>query len=238
MFDFTEVRMFNSSAMSRKALLPIALAALAAVSTPAAAVSAVEPNQRIDFSLNPFNDMFVGPAFKVSGLFQLTAPARVLYSFATTDTGFSFSMSIRQQIAAPAPLAAPAPSTVPPAPLAATIPPVSLPATAPEQPADPAKPYEFGFSFEYKPEVLAASTMSSLLFASTQPAAVVDMTLSTSGQFTDVNVQGSEGRMTADISVQSDQAVLPVPEPLEWMFMTSGLLAAVGFARRRAARAV
>jgi hypothetical protein len=44
--------------------------------------------------------------------------------------------------------------------------------------------------------------------------------------------------MTADISVQSDQAVLPVPEPLEWMFMTSGLLAAVGFARRRAARAV
>ena len=237
MIDFTEVRMFNSSAMSRKALLPIALAALAAASTPAAAVSAVEPKQRIDFSLNPFNDMFVGPAFKVSGLFQLTAPARVLYSFATTDTGFSFSMSIRQQIAAPAPLAAPAPSTVPPAPLAATIPPVSLPATAPEQPADPAKPYEFGFSFEYKPEVPVASTMSSLLFASTQPAAVVDMTLSTSGQFTDVNVQGSEGRMTADISVQSDQAVLPVPEPLEWMFMTSGLLAAVGFARRRAARA-
>jgi hypothetical protein len=79
--------------------------------------------------------------------------------------------------------------------------------------------------------------MTSLLFASTQPAAVVDMTLSTSGQFTDVNVQGSEGRMTADISVQSDQSVLPVPEPLEWMFMTSGLLAAVGFARRRAARA-
>jgi len=236
--DFTEVRMFNSSALSRRALLPIALAALAAVSTPAAAVSAVEPNQRIDFSLNPFNDMFVGPAFKVSGLFQLTAPARVLYSFATTDTGFSFSMSIRQQIAAPAPVAAPPPSTLPPAPLAATIPPVSLPATAPEQPADPAKPYEFGFSFEYKPQVPAASTMSSLLFASTQPAAVVDMTLSTSGQFTDVNVQGSEGRMTADISVQSDQAVLPVPEPLEWMFMTSGLLAAVGFARRRAARAV
>ena len=218
--------MFTSSAISRKALLPIALAALAAVSTPAAAVSAVEPNQRIDFSLNPFNDMFVGPAFRISGLFQLTAPARVLYSFATTDTGFSFSMSIRQQIAALAPVAAAAPPVSPPA-----------PATAPEQPAAPAKPYEFGFSFEYKPQVPAAGTMSSLLFASTQPAAVVDMALSTSGQFTDVNVQGSEGRMTADISVQSDQAVLPVPEPLEWMFMTSGLLAAVGFARRRAARA-
>ena len=238
MIDFTEVRMFNSFALSRRALLPIALAALAAVSTPAAAVSAVEPNQRIDFSLNPFNDMFVGPAFKVSGLFQLTAPARVLYSFATTDTGFSFSMSIRQQISPPAPVAASAPLASPSAPLAAAIPPVSPLATAPEQPAAPAKPYEFGFSFEYKPEVPAASTMSSLLFASAQPAAVVDMTLSTSGQFTDVNVQGSEGRMTADISLQSDQAVLPVPEPLEWMFMTSGLLAAVGFARRRAARAV
>jgi len=230
--------MFNSSAMSRKALLPIALAALAAVSTPAAAVSAAEPNQRIDFSLNPFNDVFVGPAFRISGLFQLTAPARVLYSFVTTDTGFSFSMSIRQQIAVPAPVAAPAPSTLPPAPLAATIPPVSPLTTAPEQPADQAKPYEFGFSFEFKPEVPAASSMSSLLFASSQPAAVVDMTLSTNGQFTDVNVQGGEGTMSADISVQSDQAVLPVPEPLEWMFMTSGLLAAVGFARRRAARAV
>jgi hypothetical protein len=231
--------MFTPSAISRKALLPIALAALAAVSTPAAAVSAVEPNQRIDFSLNPFNDMFVGPAFRISGLFQLTAPARVLYSFATTDTGFSFSMSIRQQIAALAPVAAAAPPVSPSAPVAASAPPVSppAPATAPEQPAAPAKPYEFGFSFEYKPQVPAAGTMSSLLFASTQPAAVVDMALSTSGQFTDVNVQGGEGRMTADISVQSDQAVLPVPEPLEWMFMTSGLLAAVGFARRRAARA-
>jgi len=31
---------------------------------------------------------------------------------------------------------------------------------------------------------------------------------------------------------------LPVPEPLEWMFMTSGLIAAAGIARRRARCAV
>jgi hypothetical protein len=61
----------------------------------------------------------------------------------------------------------------------------------------------------------------------------------TNGQFTDVNVQGRDGSLLADISVQqAAPVVLPVPEPLEWMFMTSGLLAAAGLAKRRARRTV
>ena len=79
--------------------------------------------------------------------------------------------------------------------------------------------------------------MQSLVFASAQPAGKVDMSLNTNGQFTDVNVRGQDGSMMADISVQQAAQVLPVPEPLEWMFMTSGLLVAAGLAKRRARRA-
>lgn len=217
--------MSTSFGVIRKALFPIALAALALVSAPAAAQPSSEPNQRVDFSLNPFNSLFVGPAFKITGLFQFSAPAHLQYSFVTSDTGWSFSLSISQPLVAPAPLVVSAPAT-----------PSS--ATAPESPAAPAKPYELGFNFEYKPAVAAASTMQSLLFASAQTVGKVDMSLNTSGQFTDVNVQGRDGSMMADISVQqSAPVVLPVPEPLEWMFMTSGLIVAAGLAKRRARRA-
>jgi len=218
-----------SLAITRKAVLPIALAALAAVSAPAAAQPSVAPNQRIEFSSNPFNSVFVGPAFRFSGLFQLSAPANLQYSFVTTSTGFSFSLSISQPPVAPvAPLA--------PAPLAASSQASPPPAPTSQSPADTSRPYELGFNFEYKPAVTAPTTMQSLLFASTQPAGMVDMSLNTNGQFTDVNVQGSDGSLMADVTVQQ-AAVLPVPEPLEWMFMTSGLLAAAGLARRRSARA-
>lgn len=217
--------MSTSFGILRTALFPIVLAALAVVSAPAAAQSSSEPNQRVDFSLNPFNSLFVGPAFKITGLFQLSAPAHLQYSFVTSDTGWSFSLSISQPPVVLAPLAVSTPAT-----------PSSTP--APESPAAPAKPYELGFNFEYKPAVAAASTMQSLLFASAQPVGKVDMSLNTSGQFTDVNVQGQDGLMMADISVQqAGQVVLPVPEPLEWMFMTSGLLVAAGVAKRRARRA-
>ena len=217
--------MSTSFAIVRKAILPIALAALAVVSAPAAAQSSTAPNQRIDFSSNQFNNLFVGPAFRITGLFQLSVPANLQYSFATSATGWSFSFSISQQPAAPAPLAASTPAT-----------PSSAPAA--EQPAAPAKPYELGFNFEYKPAVASVGGVPSLLFASTQPAAVVDLSLSTNGQFTDVKVQGSDGSMMADISVQQASVVLPVPEPLEWMFMSSGLIAAAALARRRAKRTI
>jgi hypothetical protein len=216
--------MSTSFAITRKAVLPIALAALAAVSTPAAAQPSVAPNQRIEFSSNPFNSVFVGPAFRFSGLFQLSAPAHLQYSFVTTSTGYTFSLSISQPPVAPAPLAASSQASPPPAP-------------ATQSPADTSKPYELGFNFEYKPAVTAATTMQSLLFASTQPAGMVDMSLNTNGQFTDVNVQGGDGSLMADVTVQQAAAVLPVPEPLEWMFMSTGLLAAAGLARRRSARA-
>ncbi len=218
--------MSTSLAITRKAFLPIALAALAAVSAPAAAQPSVAPNQRIEFSSNPFNSVFVGPAFRFSGLFQLSAPAHLQYSFVTTSTGFSFSLSISQPPMAP----------VAPAPLAASSQASPPPAPTSQSPADTSRPYELGFNFEYKPAVTAATTMQSLLFASTQPAGMVDMSLNTNGQFTDVNVQGGDGSLMADVTVQQ-AAVLPVPEPLEWMFMTSGLLAAAGLARRRSARA-
>jgi hypothetical protein len=214
-----------SFAVTRMFILPIALAASAVVSAPAAAQTSVAPNQRIDFSSNPFNSVFVGPAFRFSGLFQLSAPARLQYSFVTTSTGYTFSLSISQALVAPAPLAASNPASPPPAPVSVS-------------PADTSKPYELGFNFEYKPADTAPSTMQSLLFASTQPAGKVDLSLNTNGEFTDVNVQGSEGSLMGDISVQQAASVLPVPEPLEWMFMTSGLLAAAGLARRRNARAV
>jgi hypothetical protein len=217
--------MSTSIAITRKAILPIALAALALVSMPAAAQSSTAPSQRIDFSSNPFNNLFVGPAFRITGLFQLSAPAHLQYSFVTSNTGWSFSLSISQPLVASAPPASSSPAS-----------PSS--AAAPEQPAAAAKPYELGFNFEYQPAVAVASTMQSLLFASTQPAGKVDMSLNTNGQFTDVNVQGRDGSMMADISVQQAPVVLPVPEPLEWMFMTSGLIAAAGIARRRARRAV
>jgi hypothetical protein len=217
--------MSTSIAITRKAILPIALAALALVSMPAAAQSSTAPSQRIDFSSNPFNNLFVGPAFRITGLFQLSAPAHLQYSFVTSNTGWSFSLSISQPLVASAPPASSSPAS-----------PSS--AAAPEQPAAAAKPYELGFDFEYKPAVTSAGGIPSLLFASTQPAAVVDMSISTNGQFTDVNVQGRDGSMMADISVQQAPVVLPVPEPLEWMFMTSGLIAAAGIARRRARRAV
>jgi len=214
-----------SFAIVRKAILPTALAVLACVSVPAAAQSSTAPTQRIDFSSNPFNNLFVGPAFRITGLFQLTEPAHLQYSFATSATGWSFSLSISQLLVAPAPLAAASPAASP----------------VPEQPVAPTKPYELGFNFEYKPAaVSAASTggIPSMLFASTQPAGVVDMSISTNGQFTDVNVQGRDGSLLADISVQQAAPILPVPEPLEWMIMTSGLLAAAGLAKRRARRAV
>jgi len=215
-----------SIAIVRKTILPIALAALAGMSAPVAAQSSTAPNQRIDFSSNPFNNLFVGPAFRITGLFQLSAPANLQYSFVTNATGWSFSLSVSQQLVAPAPLAASTQAT-----------PSSAPAV--EQPAAPAKPYELGFNFEYKPAAASVGGMPSLLFASTQPAAVVDMSLSTSGQFTDVNVQGRDGSLMADISVQQvAPVVLPVPGPLEWMFMSSGLIAAAGLARRRARRTV
>lgn len=217
--------MSTSFGVIRKALFPIALAALALVSAPAAAQSSSAPNQSINFSLNPFNSLFVGPAFKITGLFQLSAPAQFQYGFLTSNTGWSFSLSISQQPVVPAPLAVSTPAT-----------PSS--ATAPESPAAPTKPYELGFNFEYTPAVAAASTMQSLLFASAQPVGRVDMSLNTNGQFTDVNVQGQDGSMMADISVQQAGLMIPpVPEPLEWMFMTSGLLVAAGLAKRRARRA-
>lgn len=221
--------MSTSFGILRTALFPIVLAALAVVSAPAAAQSSSAPNQNVDFSLNPFNSLFVGPAFKVTGLFQFSAPAHLQYSFVTSDTGWSFSLAISQQTVVPTPLAPSTPASTP-----AT--PSSTP--APESPAAPAKPYEFGFNFEYTPVVAAASTMQSLLFASAQPVGKVDMSLNTNGQFTDVNVQGQNGSMMADISVQQAGSVIPpVPEPLEWMFMTSGLLVAAGLAKRRARRA-